>query len=40
MSMVNAGKALIDVLVANGVEVHLLDNLQCCGTPLFSSRRF
>ena len=37
---VNAGKALIDVLVANGVEVHLLDNLQCCGTPLFSSGDF
>ena len=37
---VNAGKALIDVLVTNGVEVHLLDNLQCCGTPLFSSGDF
>ena len=34
---VEAGKALVDVLVANGVEVHLPDALQCCGTPLYSS---
>ncbi len=37
---VDAGKALIDVLVANGVEVHMPQNLQCCGTPLFSSGDF
>ncbi len=37
---VDAGKALIDVLVANGVEVHIPEKLQCCGTPLFSSGDF
>lgn len=37
---VDAGKALIDVLVANGVEVHLPEQLVCCGTPLFSSGDF
>ena len=35
-----AGRDLIKVLTANGVEVHLLDKLQCCGTPLFSSGDF
>lgn len=37
---VDAGLALINVLLANGVKVHLLDKLQCCGTPLFSSGDF
>ena len=37
---VDAGKALIAVLVANGVEVHLPEQLVCCGTPLFSSGDF
>ena len=37
---VGAGKDLIKVLTTNGIEVHLLDKLQCCGTPLFSSGDF
>ena len=37
---VDAGKALVDVLVANGVEVHLPEQLQCCGTPLYASGDF
>ena len=37
---VDAGKALIDVFTANGVEVHIPEKLQCCGTPLFSSGDF
>ncbi len=37
---VGTGKDLIKVLTANGIEVHLLDKLQCCGTPLFSSGDF
>jgi len=35
-----AGKALIDVLTANGVEVCLPEQMQCCGTPLFASGDF
>lgn len=37
---VAAGKALVDVLTANGVEVHLPEHTRCCGTPLFASGDF
>ncbi len=35
-----AGRALIDVLLANGVEVLLPRQLFCCGTPVFTSGDF
>lgn len=35
-----AGKAVIDVLTLNGVEVHLPANLSCCGTPAITSGDF
>jgi glycolate oxidase iron-sulfur subunit len=35
-----AGKALINTMVANGVEVLLPSKLSCCGTPVFTSGDF
>jgi glycolate oxidase iron-sulfur subunit len=35
-----AGRALIDTLLANGVEVLLPPHLSCCGTPVFTSGDF
>lgn len=35
-----AGKALVRVLQANGVEVLLPPELSCCGTPVFTSGDF
>jgi glycolate oxidase iron-sulfur subunit len=35
-----AGRALVDALLANGVEVLLPPGLSCCGTPVFTSGDF
>jgi glycolate oxidase iron-sulfur subunit len=34
------GKALLDVLIKNGVEVHVPRKLACCGTPAITSGDF